>query len=247
MATEMELLIYKELPWGDLIYAEKATLQLIGIGSGRTFPGEPGGPRRLMRVSDPRGFCCKVQRAPHIGEGVYSASIRIPGPERPCEKRRKWQHFAPGVRRRELIGYDEYQGSAADLVRAGIVPEGCFPGLPGMNKVSQQMLADGSIVGKTTRAERVAGSTVGVRTVRKASAGEFLVSVEIECSLNDERIKDDDLSEALWTAEMMLLPRPPRIDGPYRQAREKITRQKRAEIKLVWSRPDPLSLAHHPA
>ena len=46
---------YEQLPWGDLIYGTKPQIQNIGIAVEMAFPGEPGGPKRLLRVLDPRG------------------------------------------------------------------------------------------------------------------------------------------------------------------------------------------------
>lgn len=45
MATQTEIFEYKELSWGDLIYASKDALQAMGVGVGLAFPGEASGPK----------------------------------------------------------------------------------------------------------------------------------------------------------------------------------------------------------
>lgn len=122
---------YNELVWGDLIYGTKDKLQIIGIGPGLAFPGELGGPRKKLNTVDPRGFKCRVEYAEHIGDGVFSAKIYFPGRDRQFGFS-DWEPFAPGVQRKAMFWTDDFLGGADDLVSAGLVPAGCFPGLPGM-------------------------------------------------------------------------------------------------------------------
>lgn len=93
---------YNQLIWGDLIYGTKAELQAIGLGIDMPFPGEPGGPKRLLNVRDPRGFATKIDRG---WDGIrYCASIPFPGRHRP---ENPWVEVAPGLKKREGSWYDE--------------------------------------------------------------------------------------------------------------------------------------------
>lgn len=96
---------YKQLIWGDLIYGSKDELQAIGLGIGMAFPGEPGGPKRLLNVRDPRGFSTKIDRDL---DGIrYCASIPFPGRNHPDKP---WVEVAPSLKKREGSWCDEFIG-----------------------------------------------------------------------------------------------------------------------------------------
>ncbi|MCX7173156.1 MAG: hypothetical protein NT159_04355, partial [Proteobacteria bacterium] len=71
--------LYEMLDWGDLIYGTKDELQALGIATDVAFPGEIGGPKRILEVIDPRGFHCKIKR--WRGSDTFGASIVFPGRE----------------------------------------------------------------------------------------------------------------------------------------------------------------------
>lgn len=54
---------YYEGDGGDVIVGTKEQLQAFGLGIGRAYPGEPGGPARgrVLRLRDPRGRDARVR------------------------------------------------------------------------------------------------------------------------------------------------------------------------------------------
>src|ERR1035437_8079124 len=90
---------YHQQIWGDYIYGTKNQLQALGIGIGLSFPGEIGGPRRILKALDPRGFLAHIDNASWHGDGIFCASIPLfeeyPRPEPMV------QPYMPGVTKRE--------------------------------------------------------------------------------------------------------------------------------------------------
>ncbi len=197
---------YKQLPWGDLIYGTKEQLQGIGIAAGMAFPGEPNGPKRSLRVTDPRGLTAKVETEGHRGEGIFSASIPFTGRDR--LEHEHATDFAPGVSKRETSWGDEFIGTAESLSSAGLVRRDQLPGQPGMRKVTVTILADGSLPkGAPTAKCREADEPGAIRISRKSRV---LYEVCIRVSKEEEERRRDAHSRAEieWKNRMMSLPRP---------------------------------------
>jgi hypothetical protein len=197
---------YKQLPWGDLIYGTKEQLQGIGIASGMAFPGEPNGPKRSLRVTDPRGLKARVEASNYRGDGIFSASISFPGRERP--EHGHVTDFAPGVSKEETLWGDLFTGTAESLSSAGLVQRDQLPGQPGMRKVIVTILADGSLPkGAPTANCREAREPGTIRITRKSKA---LYEVCLHVSDEEEQRRRDEYSRAEreWENRMMSLPRP---------------------------------------
>lgn len=227
-ASTGEFFNYVEQPWGDLIYASKAILQTLGIGVDALYPGEPDAPKRRCRFIDPRGFPCKVEAAAWLGDGIFCARIEFPDRCLPDHQKR---HFAPGVLRETCIWTDDFVGSAADLVSCGLVPAGCFPALPGMNKEVVTLLPDGSLL--TGRGRR----PVGTRRILRQGKMNYRVSIKIPEELGKQRLEESHRDSKIRDERLMALPRPPRIDGPLVQAKHAAALARRQGIRLVYSRP----------
>jgi hypothetical protein len=74
--NEQNQLEYFDCFWGEYIRGTKEQLQSLGIGIGNAFPGEPGGPKRCLRVLDPRGFVTRIEKWYNNG---YRAGINYHG------------------------------------------------------------------------------------------------------------------------------------------------------------------------
>lgn len=228
-----EFFQYKELLWGDLIYGTKHLLQKIGIGKGVLFPGEEGGPKKKFSTVDPRGFGCVVAEASHMGNEIFSASIRFPGRERQYGLS-DWEYFAPGVQRKVIHWSDEFIGTADDLIAASIVPPGYFPGLPGMRKTRVTILPDGSLpqgapTSNFCRSERGAGT----KSIERASRTKFRVTLTIPEELAEQRSEAFAKADAEWEQKMLHLPRPPRLDALLTKAKNEEAVKRRSGIHLV--------------
>lgn len=225
---------YNELYWGDLVYGTKDHLQIIGIGVGLAFPGEIGGPRKTLNTVDPRGLKCVVKYADYKGDGIFSAKIIFPG-RLELFGFSDWEPFAPGVQRKAMFWTDDFLGGADDLVSAGLVPAGCFPGLPGMRKTRVAILPDGTLPGGSPTASY--RRCPGTKRIEKASVGKYCVQIVIPDDLGELRHKECLQRRKQWEEKMMALPRPPRIDGPLRAALTQETTARRSALRLVWSKP----------
>lgn len=236
-AIHEEFFEYNELIWGDLIYGTKPLLQKIGIGAGSNFPGEEGGPKMTLNTLDPRGFKCVVKEASYRVPGIFSASINFPGREK-LFGLSDWEFFAPGVQRKVMVWVDEFKGSAEDLVTAGLVPAGCFPGLPGMRKAVVTILPDGSLSqgapnSNSSRSERGPGT----KDITRISKNKYKVEITVSSWLKEQREEASYRADAEWESRMNSLPRPPRIDGPLRTERNQAANERRSALRLVWSKP----------
>jgi hypothetical protein len=232
-ATNEGFFEYNELPWGDLIYGTKELLQKIGIGAGMAFPGEDAGPKKKFTTTDPRGFSCTVSDAGYRGRGIFSARIEFPGRERVFGVS-DWNYFAPGVQRKAFFWTDDFVGSADDLVSAGLVPAGYFPGLPGMRKSVVTILPNGCLPqGAPTASLSCNERGPGTKSIKRVSTKKFCVEITIPLELADQRREAAAHADAEWESRMRALPRPPRIDVSMASAKDEMVRERRAAIHLV--------------
>lgn len=200
------VLKYDQLPWGDLIYGTKEQLQGIGIAAGMAFPGEPSGPKRILRVTDPRGLTAKVEASTWDGEGIFSASISFPGRDRP--ERGHVTDFAPGVSKLEAAWGDIFTGTAESLSSAGLVRRDQLPGQPGMRKTKVTILPDGSLpTGAPTANCREAKEPGSIHIYRK-SKSTYCVHVKLPEDEQVRRREEHARAEREWENRMMSLPRP---------------------------------------
>lgn len=222
---------YNLRPWGDLIYGSKEELQALGLGQGMAFPGELGGPRRKLKITDPRGFPCKIERAEYYGDGQYSAVIDLPGRERNFYLQAPHE-VAPGVIKHvRCRWFDEYNGSGNDLIASGLVSPGTLPGDPGMRKTATTILPDGSI-GRGAYGE----SQPGGRYIKLTGKHRFKVCIFVSEEESNRRDEAERAAEAEYLRRMAAMPRPkPLVAAP----REAAAQAQRAQLRLVWSRPAP--------
>lgn len=222
-ATQAPFFEYRELVWGDLIYGTKDALQAIGLGVGMAFPGEAGGAKRELNTTDPRGFKCRITDGSHRSAGVYCASIGFPDREQP-EALGGWKYFARGVQRKASYWTDDFVGTADDLVAAGLVPHGYFPGCPGMRKVTVTILPDGSIPNGAPTSKHPDSRKPGAKRITRTSGMKYCVSLYIDDELGELRSQAEREARDEWEQKMDSMPRPPRIDGKPSQ-RLKSTKQ----------------------
>jgi len=197
---------YNQLLWGDLIYGTKEQLQGIGIASGMAFPGEPYGPKKTLRVTDPRGLTAKVEASTWNGEGIFSASISFPGRDRP-----EYGHvtdFAPGVSKEETLWGDIFTGTAESLSSAGLVQRDQLPGQPGMRKVIVTILADGSLPKGAPTANCREGREPGSIRISRKSKARYEVCIHVSDEEEQRRREEHSRAEREWENRMMSLPRP---------------------------------------
>lgn len=202
---------YNQLPWGDLIYGTKDQLQSIGIGPGVAFPGETNGPKRFLRVTDPRGFIAKVEAADYKGKNLFVASIRFPGRESP---QKHISDFAVGVKKAEMIWGDIFTGTAESLGAAGIVRCDQLPGQPGMRKVTVAILADGSLPKGAPTANCREAKEPGSKKIHKKSKTTYKVHVIAPRHEQDRRRDKYFQSCREWEDRMQVLPRPGPLCDP---------------------------------
>ncbi len=130
--------------------------------------------------------------------------------------------YAEGVTMIEHPGIDEYVGTAEALVLAGLVPEGHFPGMPGMKKTSVSFLDDGSVYErKSTHAIR--------KTVTKSSGGRWMVRIRLSRDVCKQRLDVARLRTDAWRDQVRELATPPRLS--------QIAVKSRSHLRLVWSAP----------
>lgn len=199
---------YRQQLWGDLIVGTKQELQSIGIGAGLAFPGEPDGPKRWMRVRDPRGFLTKIQREGYGDR--YIAQIPFPGREERIYLE-GWIDYAPGVLKCSTHYWgDSYIGSAEALVAARLVESSQLPGQPGMGKHTVTISAEGSVCGRVHNVTAHAG----MKTVQKRGM-KFVVDVVVDREEQTRRSEVIRHERCEYEQRMKSLPRPaPLIDLP---------------------------------
>ncbi len=232
-ATEALFFEYGEYVWGDVIYGSKDALQAIGIGVGMVFPGEADGPKRELKTTDPRGFKCRITDGSYRSSGVYCASIKFPDREQP-EALGGWKNFAPGVQRKANTCADEFIGTADDLVSAGLVQPGQFPGCPGMRKVTVTILPDGSIPNGAPTASHRDSRSHGAKCITRASKEKYRVELFIPEELKELRRQAERQARDDWEKKMDSLPRPPRIDGKPSQRRKSMTQHSQPTTVDDW-------------
>lgn len=229
-SSEPKSLRYYQYDWGDCIYGSKAQLQALGIGIGVTFPGEHGGAKRKMSTTDQRGFPVKVCAE---REGGFCASVRFPAwPSNPSFKSDKTEVY-PGVLKHEEPWSDVYTGSAENLVAAGLVMPGQFPGLPGMRKVCVSICADGRVIDLPTTSPTKEWMVDGSKRVYRAGKS-FRVEVRLSDIAHARRDAKRQIEEFEWRLLVRSLPRPSRLDQLSTPVREEAPRQ-RGHLRLVWS------------
>lgn len=201
---------YRLTLWGELIYGSKEQLQAFGIGNGKVFPGEPGGPVRSMTVLDPRGLRTEIDFKTKGDLKVYCARINY-------DKRvttndfggKSWSSWAPGVQRRESVHSDEYVGSADALVASGLLERGQFPGLPGMRKVRVSIGPDGYVIGGPPTSGNCCRTLPGAKVVESAGRRGFTVSVAVPHEVGETRRLVDRAREDELRARGASMKRPP--------------------------------------
>lgn len=237
-----EPLRYEENDGHDYLIGTKSQLQTLGLGVGLAFPGEPGGPKRVLRVKDPRGFDAKITKHWRHDGSAYDARIEFPGlPPRPHFES-EWVIAFPGVKRRQYYYFDEYLGSAADLVAAGLVRSGHFPGMPGMRKVCVTVYADGSLPNGLLNANMPRSREPGACAIYRAGASAFRVRCRVSAEEEERRREEEkprwraeEAAREDWRRQVRALPRPPRL-VPLAPVRRVDTPQ-RAHLRLVWVAP----------
>ncbi|MBT9567814.1 MAG: hypothetical protein IV085_05895 [Thiobacillus sp.] len=204
--NDAPVLEYNQHAWGDLIYGTKEQLQRIGIAAGMAFPGEPNGPKRVLRVTDPRGLTAKVEASTWRGEGIFNASISFPGRDRP--EHGHVTDFAPGVSREESLWGDVFTGTAESLSAAGLVRRDQLPGQPGMRKTTVTILADGSLPQGAPTANCPEAHEPGARRISRKSKTLYEVCVRVSDEEEERRREENSRADREWEARMMSLPRP---------------------------------------
>lgn len=217
---------YDQCWWGELIYGTKQELQELGLAPGLTFPGEPYGPPRILKVVDPRGLPCSINQFCKR-EGVYSAFIRYPDRD---SIKRVLATAHPGVTVEHLAYADLYRGRAEAVIAAGLVRADQLPGAPGLRKTSACFYADGSVMTERQWDQ----SHEGAKSVSRK--GKYQVHVYVYVSSEEETLRRDRerIEENEFTRRMWALPRFRPLVPPDRDA---VAKGRRAQMCLVWSKP----------
>lgn len=195
---------YERYFWGEVLRGAKIELQAFGLGIGRAFPGENGGPKRALHVTDPRGFPARIAR--ELWADGYEAHIEYPGREPSPEP--EFRECAPGVRWRPCIHENEYVGTADALVAARLVRAGQFPGQPGMRKVIVTVFADGSIPTGPPTVSYPQSKEIGARSVTRRSSSTFRIRVRVGEDEAQRRRTENARVEAEWRQRQARLPIP---------------------------------------
>ncbi|MFO1163416.1 MAG: hypothetical protein U1E60_31590 [Reyranellaceae bacterium] len=168
--------LYERHEWGETIKGTKTQLQAFGLGVGMSFPGEPNGPKRSMRVIDARGLACTI--SPDRSAACYTARIPYPWvPEPPSGSVRNLPH---GVRLLRRPWTDTYEGTAEALVALGVVQADHLPGAPGMHKACVRLFADGSVANAAAPTPSPSRNQPVTSWVTKDSANRFSVHVDVD-------------------------------------------------------------------
>lgn len=218
---------YQQCLWGDLIYGSKTELQALGIAEGQEFPGEEGGPKRRLKVIEPRGFACEIGR--FTGDGIFMAKIPFPGRERP--ESFPETDLANGLRLRKVIWGDLYRGPATTFIAAGMIDPMQLPGANGGREKSVLIHPDGRI----ERGKFCKGlSGAGAKAIRLERGGDVSLSIHVDATEEYSRYERQQSIELDYLQRMRALPRPAPLIAKARQA-EALAR--RSAIRLVWAKP----------
>lgn len=199
--------------WGEVLYGTKARIQALGIAGGRAFPGEVGGPRRVLNVKDPRGFETRIQihwafDSVRHASG-FSVSISYPGRSLAVDE---WRDAYPGVRVCKAVAwFDEFVGTAEALVASGLLREGQFPGLVGMRRVRVRIAPDGAVIDGTPTVPDARSRMVGSKCVEKAGATAWRVQVVVSEEVSELRRELQAANERAEIAAFERMPRPPAL------------------------------------
>ena len=200
---------YSCSPWDETIHATKEQLQSFGIGEGLLFPGEQGGPKRAIIVTDPRGYKAEIRE---YVEGRFIVDITYPG--------REYHHMdhtpaLPNLRALQSDWVDEYVGTAEALIAAGLVRCGQLPGLPGGPKMRTTVLADGTVAKGS--ADWRAHFKEGNKQITKVSKSTFRIAVTLSDSENQRRQTASIAHRREWEAQWMDAPCPAPLHTVYRE------------------------------
>lgn len=196
---------YTQCDWGDSIHGTKEQLQSLGLGVGVAFPGEPGGPKRVLNVVDPAG--CQVKIA--LSYGTFWASRTFHDwPKNPARTPPR-SLYARGVDLVAECYTDEYEGTAEALVAAGLVREDQLPGRPGMRKMRVTIYADGSVADGPPTANHSCVQESCARTIERSTKTKFKVVVRIAKDEHERRQTVFDIAESEWRQHLRKLRRPP--------------------------------------
>jgi hypothetical protein len=222
---------YHVMPGSESIYGSKDELQALGLAEGRLFPGEPGGPKRKLSVTDPRGFPCTIARSPGGGEGRFYAFIRTSEIEAPPALPR--HDAGHGVGLCCPTWGDLYEGPADGLMALGLIGPEHLPEPVGSGNARVVVQPDGQILRNLQR--RTVETPPGTMVVsRLQKPGWLQVAMHVS---REEEERRHDAKRAAWVdyhARMRAVPRPAPLVP---KARRDEAEQRRAGIHLVWSKP----------
>ncbi|MBO1114664.1 hypothetical protein [Bordetella petrii] len=225
---------YRQYDWGDCIDGTKEQLQAFGIGVGLTFPGEPEGPKRVLRARDPRGYLVVIKNC-YTQEGRFTAHIYFPNwPKRPSPA---WEPAFLGVEKREGFWADEYRGHDDALSAAGLICAHQFPGRPGMRKTCVTILPNGQVLDTHPQSSQpTEAKATGAKCIFRGSGKMFHVWIYISAEENDRRRALWDAAETKWRYEVQSLLRPARLRTGIAFPRVPQSFQAtRSHLRLVWS------------
>ncbi len=227
---------YTECDWGDLIEGTKVQLQALGLGVGLIFPGEPGGPRRSLKVSDPRGFPARISIG-CVNDSSYLVRLTFPcWPTCPGTTGAElWAQAFQGVMKHEHMRLDEYVGSAGDLAAAGLVRVDQLPGAPGMRKVRVTIFPDGTVPGGPATANHRETWLPGARRIERASASSYRVAVMVTEEERHRRKAALEVERLAWFQQIRALTRPPRLTALAMPVSSAAGALSRGRLRLVWS------------
>lgn len=237
MAHERHPFEYSYQHWGESIYGSKEELNSLGLGRNFLFPGEPGGPKRELNVLDPRGFPCRITRWGDTDS--FLARILFPGREPPWWQE-KWIDVAAGVKMKENPHSNDYLGPAAALIAANLVKLENLPGQPGMKKMSVNIYADGTVAGNCLTFEhKKRMRELGAKQIQKWPGNEFYVAVCVSREESERRVELFRSEQNVWEERCSSMPRPTPLVVQVTGLREKEVQERRAAMRIVWSRPLP--------
>lgn len=204
--TTKKPLEYSECLWGDFIIGTKAQLQSLGIGVRSAFPGEPGAPKRLVRVIDPRGFPAEI--SPWSGADRFHARIPFPAWPRPRDPSCIQIAVATGVVKTCRTLFDQYLGTPAALIAAGIVRVDQIPG-PGKARLkTARFFPDGRLCA----AGQTGWSAPGGLSIHLISLSRMSVRISVTDRERESREADVKRAHAQWEREVTALRRPAKLE-----------------------------------